>query len=118
MPTYNLYCHDCLQEIEIECRISDYDNRMKNIVCPNCTSRNVYRDYVRDNIYSSVRDVKTIGQLADKNSKENKSKIQEIEAQKPKKQTPWYHNAGGASPQEINKMTKKQKKDYIMKGKK
>lgn len=118
MPRYSLYCEDCLQDIEIECSIAEYDNRMKNIVCPNCTSRNVYRNYSEDNVYSSVKDIKTIGQLAEKNAKENKSKIQELDSQKPKKEKPWYHNAASVTNKEINKMTKKQKRDYIMRGKK
>lgn len=124
MPTYDLYCDDCLQEIEIECSISDYDNRMKNIVCPNCTSKNVYRDYSRDNVYSSVRDVKTIGQLADKNAKVNQSKINEMKHKKQESTAevpkPWYKNDkfGTATPKEINKMSTEQKTKYIMEGRK
>jgi hypothetical protein len=124
MPIYNLYCEDCNLDIEIECPISKYDSAMKNIVCPECTSRNVHRNYSHDNIYSSVKSVKTIGQLADKNAKLKKSSIQE-ELHKKKESTPealklWYKDSkyGEATPKEINKMNDNQKLKYIMEGKK
>lgn len=120
MPTYNLYCDDCLLSIEIECSISEYDNRMKNIVCPECTSRNVYRNYQEDNVYSSVKDIKTIGQLADKNTKRMQSQIKEHQDKnkKPEQEKPWYHEYATATNKEVNKMTNKQKAKYIMEGKK
>ena len=124
MPIYNLYCEDCNLDIEIECPISKYDSAMKNIVCPKCTSRNVHRNYSHDNIYSSVKSVKTIGQLADKNAKLKESSIQE-ELHKKKESTPeapklWYKDSkyGKATPKEINKMNDNQKLKYIMEGKK
>jgi hypothetical protein len=103
----------------MECSIAEYDNRMKNIVCPMCTSRNVYRDYSSDNIYSSVKEVKTIGQLADKNAKQMSSQIKEHQDKNQKsEQKPWYHEYATATNKEINKMTNKQKANYIMEGKK
>lgn len=120
MPEYNLYCDDCDQDIEIFCSISEYENKMKNIVCPNCTSRNIYRNYQNDNIYSSVKDIKTIGQLADLNAKKMGSKLREEvdKKAKPESPKPWYHEFATASNREINKMTDKQKTKYIMEGKK
>lgn len=124
MPTYNLRCDVCLQDIEMRCSISDYDEVMKHVECPNCTSRNVYRNYEADNIYSSVKDVKTIGQLADKNAKLNRTKISEANSKKkesePQQEQPWYQNAkyGSASFKEINKMSNEQKVKYIMEGRK
>ena len=38
--------------------------------------------------------------------------------QSPQPNEPWYHKHGSASPADINKMTKKQKANYIMEGKK
>lgn len=120
MPEYNLYCDDCDQDITIFCKVSEYDTRMKNVVCPNCTSRNVYRNYQEDNVYSSIKDIKTIGQLADKNAKKMGSKISENQDKKPKVENdkPWYHEFATATNKEINKMTKQQKAKYIMEGKK
>jgi len=124
MPIYNLYCDDCLLDIEIECSISEYDNRMKTIVCPECTSRNVHRNYQHDNIYSSVKNVNTIGKLADKNAKINKTQINEMQHKKKEStvEAPkaWYKDDkfGTATPKEINKMSTEQKTKYIMEGKK
>ena len=61
--------------------------------------------------------------MADRNAKVNASKINETEAKKKessaaKKDQPWYKKSGTASASEINTMSKKQKQDYIMKGKK
>lgn len=124
MPEYNLYCDDCDQDIEIFCSISEYESRMKHIVCPNCTSRNIYRNYQHDNVYSSVKDVKTVGQLADRNAQKNKIKIAE-EKQKqleknPTTKQPWYKDKkyGEVSYKEINQMSSQQKTKYIMEGKK
>lgn len=119
MPIYDLLCDVCLQEIELECSIAEYDTRMKNIVCPNCTSRCVYRNYANDNVYSSVREVKTIGQLADKNAKKMSSQIKEHEDKNKKQETkPWYSEHTTVTNKEFNKMTDKQKAKYIMEGKK
>ena len=122
MPIYSLYCDDCLQEIEIECKISEYDSRMKQIICPSCSSRKVYRNYESDNIYSTIKEVKTLGQLAEKNTKKMGGKLKEEQEKKQAKEPPkpWYHDSklGDASRKEINKMTPEQKKKYILKGKK
>jgi hypothetical protein len=121
MPNYNLYCDDCDQEIEIFCSIKDYDTRMKNIICPNCCSRKIYRNYQEDNIYSSIKEITTVGQLAEKNTKKMGSKIdEEYHKNKREESKQWYQSPkyGEASRSEINKMTREQKKNYILKGKK
>jgi hypothetical protein len=121
MPTYNLYCEDCDQDIEIFCKISEYEIRMKNIVCPNCISKNVYRNYQEDNIYSSVNDIRTIGQLAEFNTKKMGSQLaEEYEKNKKPETKQWYqHNKyGDATRKQINSMTPEQKKKYIIEGKK
>lgn len=122
MPSYNFKCEDCDSEIELQCSISEYPDLIKNIRCPGCSSVNVHRDYSNDNIYSSVREIKTIGQLAEFNTKKMGSKLQEeYEKNKPKEEVAqWYQNSklGDASRKEINKMTKEQKKRYVLTGKK
>jgi len=121
VPEYNLYCDDCNQNISIFCGISEYDTRIKNTICPNCTSKNVYRNYKEDNIYSTIKEIRTIGQLADSNEKKNKSILNELEAKKKeskKEEKPWYHKNSTATNKEINKMDKKQKAKYIMESKK
>jgi hypothetical protein len=121
MPFYNLCCEDCDQKIEIFCSISEYDKRISKTVCPTCSSKNIYRDYQSDNIYSTVKEIKTVGQLADANAKKYKSILNEADAKKQeetKVEKPWYQKNAQATSKEINKMTKKQKQKYIMEGKK
>lgn len=123
MPTYNFYCEKCKAKFDLECRISEYDQIFKNIDCPNCSSTDsIYRDYNADNIYSTIREIRTVGQLAEHNTKKMGSKLTEEYAKKKEAepQKPWYHNPklGGATRKEINKMTIEQKRKYILKGQK
>lgn len=122
MPLYNFECQKCESEIELQCSISEYPNLVKNMTCPGCGSIKIYRDYSKDNVYSTVREIKTVGQLAEANTKKMGSKLQEeYEKNKPKEEVAqWYQNSklGDASRKEINKMTKEQKKRYVLTGKK
>jgi len=122
MPDYIFECENCGSCTEVRWLISEYDEKIKKHKCYKCKSKKVHRKYDADNIYSTVKDVKTIGQLADKNAKVNKTKIAESNHQKkesePKPLTPWYRDAkyGTASTKEINKMSNEQKTKYIMEG--
>lgn len=118
MPKYTFVCDKCNEYTELSCSISEYDNKIKKVKCRSCNSKKVHRFYEGDDIRAKCINITTIGQLAEKNAKENKSKVSELIPQKPQKEKPWYHNVGTASNKEINNMTKKQKRDYIMKGKK
>jgi len=92
---------------------------MKNVICPSCASRNIYRNYQEDNVYSTIKDIRTVGQLAEYNTKKMGSKLnEEYEKTKIPEKKPWYQSEkyGKASKQQINKMTKEQKKDYILGG--
>ena len=122
MPTYNFICDNCNQNIELFCSIKEYDKYTKNIACSNCSSKNIHRNYEEDNVYSTVKEIKTIGQLAEANTKKMGSKLTE-EYEKNKKEEPkkpWYQDSkfGSANRKEINKMTNEQKKKYILNGKK
>ena len=67
----------------------------------------------------------TLGQLADRNTSKmgkyeleknnNDQKKGDIKSSKPKE---WWQKGGDATAKEINKMSEKQKSDYIRKGKK
>jgi|688.fasta_scaffold09695_18 hypothetical protein len=123
MPTYSFCCEDCAATTEIECRVAEYKAKSKKVSCSVCNSKNVYRDFKADNVQGSVKNVNTIGQLADKNAKKNKTKISEAK-HKQKESTiqapqPWYKNSkyGSATPKEINKMSTDQTTKYIMEGK-
>jgi len=87
--------------------------------CPNCGEDALAR-LITGGAYAFVKNANTIGGLADKNATKNKSKINEIQAMKneskSKPEKPDYH--GGATNKEINKMTAKQKRNYIMRGEK
>lgn len=121
MPTYNLFCENCNADIEFFCSISEYDKFMKEIKCPSCSSKKLYRNYQEDNIYSTVREIRTVGQLAEHNTKKMGSKLsEEYEKNKPSSKKQWYQDEklGDASRKEINKMTPAQKKKYVLTGKK
>ena len=63
----------------------------------------------------------TLGQISERNSKKlGKTKLQELQAEqsKNKPEEPWYAKDAPATRKEIKKMTKKQKANYILKGKK
>ena len=120
MPTYDYECSGC------ECLVEDVFQRFSEKPlkkCPECGKHKLFR-VMSGGLHVSVRNVNTIGQLADQNAKLNKTKIAEAEAKK-KEETPqapkaWYEDSkyGGATSREINKMTSQQQKRYIMEGKK
>lgn len=87
--------------------------------CPECKTNALARVIYAPMVF--VKDTKTIGQLADKNAKTNKSKIQEQKAKdlesQPKEYVPAYKKDQQVSTKQINKMTQKQKEKYIMEGK-
>ena len=67
MPFYSFLCDDCLFDFEANITIDEYDNLLSKIVCPNCLSRNVFRDYKSDNVSGGVV-FKTLGAIADRNN--------------------------------------------------
>lgn len=120
MPEYTFECKNCNTVQKETWSISSYDDYIKSIKCNNCLSKEIYRSYQEDNINTSIKDIKTIGQLADNNAKKMKSKINEENARNQQinnSSKPWYHSYSSVSNKDINKMTKKQKQNYILKGK-
>tara|TARA_R100000742_G_C4276792_1_gene98116 strand:- start:1595 stop:1948 length:354 start_codon:yes stop_codon:yes gene_type:complete len=115
---YDYECADCKHVVEdVYQKVTD-DPLTK---CPNC-GKDSLRRVISGGAYAFVTGGNTIGSLMDKNTRNNKSQIQEQQHKKaeqtPKSEAPWYHNSGSASAKEINGMSKKQKADYIMRGKK
>jgi putative FmdB family regulatory protein len=86
-------------------------------LCPQCHTDNLSR-IITGGMGCFIKDVKTIGQLADSNyaklGKYRQSEIAEKTAQKKTKS--FFDNAGPASKQQINKMSPEQKKKYIITG--
>jgi len=117
MPLYDYECEACSHKL-IDVRQSFDDEPLS--FCPECHEPRLYR-IVTGGIHGFVKGSNTIGSLADKNARVNKGKINEAQAMKSENDPnppskPFYH--GNATNQEINKMSEKQKQNYIMKGKK
>ena len=116
MPTYDYVCGNCDHELnDIEQSIKDKPLRK----CPECGKLQLER-VIYGGCHVSVRNVATVGQLADKNAKKFKSRANEEAARRKEanggSSIPWHK--GDATNAEINKMTPQQKKRYIMEGKK
>lgn len=117
MPTYEYLCSNCEYNFDIYQPFAEEPIKK----CPNCRSRKLSK-VITGGIYGSVSKVETVGQLANKNAKKNKSKIQEEVCKKRESeapaQKPWYDEYCSATTREINKMTDRQKINYIMRGEK
>lgn len=120
MPLYDYECSCCEHLVEDVFQKPD-DTPLKK--CPECGKMKLFR-VVTGGIHGSVRSINTIGQLADHNTKKNRSMIEEAAAKKfeetPKAPEAWYENkkyTGGVTIKDINKMSKQQQFRYIMEGK-
>lgn len=83
--------------------------------CPRC-HKNFLQRVIYGGLGHFVKDVQTIGQLADKNwNSLGHYKKSELEQKSKEQQQPSYSSA---SNKEINKMTKEQKTRYIITGEK
>jgi putative FmdB family regulatory protein len=119
MPTYDYECSEC------ECLLEDITQGMTEkplTLCPTCGEHALLR-VISGGLPFQMKKMETIGQLANKNAKTNKTKIQEAAAKKredtPEEPKTWVEKLGGdATSQEINKMSPKQKTKYVMEGKK
>jgi putative FmdB family regulatory protein len=120
MPTYDYECSSCEHKV-LDIRQSFNDEPLTE--CPECGKLKLFR-VVTGGLMTKVNNIDTVGKLADKNSKKYKSQIDEAAAkhkeENPSPEAPWYHNQkfGGATPKEINKMSKQQQFKYIMEGRK
>ena len=120
MPLYDYQCSNCGHEL---CDVKQSIHDKPKVRCPQCNKHKLER-VVHGGLMTIVKEVKTIGQLADSNYKANKSKIDEEHAKKAEikekqeaKDRPWYHDKNGPSRDKINKMTPLQKQRYVMEGK-
>lgn len=116
MPLYDYECKACGH------KLNDVYQKMSEdslCLCPSCGEEALER-IIYGGIYASVKEVKTIGQLAEKNWKDLGSyKRTEISSQQREKQTQnVFPEAGKASRKDIAKMTEQQKTNYIMTGEK
>ena len=114
---YDYKCDNCDHTME------DVYQSIKDealVTCPSCGQNSLVR-LIYGGLGSFVKDVKTIGQLADKNWSQlghyqRSEKEQQEKEEKQKQDVSAFSFAGKASRKEINKMTPAQKKKYIMTG--
>lgn len=118
MPKYDYLCDSCGHEINDLYQSFSEDSLIK---CPSCGQDSLNR-VIYGGLGTFVKDVKTIGQLADKNwNSMGRYKKTEIEQKRKEqnlsKESP-YSSFGTASKSEINKMSPEQQKKYIITGEK
>lgn len=115
---YDYICGDCGHELN-DIHQSIHDECLKK--CPACGKLSLSR-VIYGGLGSFVKDVKTIGQAADKNWNRmgyyQKSEIEAKEKEKNKQEQSPLSQCGNASKKEINRMTPEQKKKYIITGEK
>lgn len=116
MPKYDYYCESCGHEINDLYQSFSEDSLIK---CPSCGQDSLTR-VIYGGLGTFVKEVKTIGQLADKNwksmSRYKKSEIEQQRKDNAKNQESPLSSFGKASRTEINKMTAEQKHKYIITG--
>ena len=117
MPTYDYECRNC------EAQLNDVFQKVTDpelTECEACDKGGLYR-VVTGGLHGFMTGSNTIGGVADRNTKLNKNKINEMEAKKkesqPKVEKSWHHEHGNKSLKDINKMSKAQQTKYIMEGK-
>lgn len=124
MPTYDVQCKKCSNEYEIFLTFSEYDEKIKQQICPSCGSKKVIRTY-NSCPDVSIKQYNTIGSAIEKNTKKLGKKVQEEKLKKkestPKPKQPWY----GTLPKDKQKKIfgaptkeaqQKAANDYILKG--
>ncbi|NDD83576.1 hypothetical protein EBZ38_04740 [bacterium] len=115
---YDYVCAECNNEM------TDVYQSIKDdalVTCPQC-GQNALQRVVYGGLGAFVKDIKTIGQLADNNWTKlghyKRSEEEAIAKQKMQEQesSSVFSAFGSASKKEINKMTPEQKKKYIITG--
>jgi putative FmdB family regulatory protein len=115
---YDYRCETCDYNM-IDVYQSIHEEALAN--CPNCGSDSLQR-VIHGGVACFVKDIKSIGQLADKNwstlGTYKRSEIEEQGKTKASKEQSIFSSTGNATRKEISTMTPEQKTKYIMEGKK
>jgi putative FmdB family regulatory protein len=122
MINYDYICKNCGHELK-DVLQSIKDDPLT--LCEECGEHSLSR-VIFGGRAAFVENVSTIGQLADKNTKnmghykrsEIETKVKENKAKSQPSEKDIYGKHATASRTEINKMSAKQKQNYIMRGKK
>lgn len=75
MPEYTFECDKCKSVFSITVSIQEYDTVLNKLKCPSCKSSKVYREYACDNVHGHVNEIRTLGQLAEVNTKKYGSEL-------------------------------------------
>jgi len=117
MPIYDYECRNC------EAQLNDVFQKVTDpelTECEACGKGGLYR-VVTGGLHGFMTGSNTIGGVADRNTKLNKNKINEMEAKKresqPQQERTLYDKHTTKSKKEISKMSKEQQTKYIMEGK-
>lgn len=114
---YDYICDECSHEMRDVYQSIKDDALTK---CEACGKEALHR-VIYGGLGSFMKDIKTIGQLADRNwsnmGSYKRSELQESKKNQNKTKSP-FSEFGNASQKEINKMTPEQKKKYIITGEK
>ena len=115
---YDYICRECSFEMK---DVREAIKAKPKKRCPKCNKNKLER-VIYGGAGAFVQNTNTIGKLADKNWKNmshyKKSEIEEKNKNKAAEKEPDFGKHASASRKEINKMTDKQKQNYIMRGKK
>jgi putative FmdB family regulatory protein len=121
MPEYEYRCSACRYEFSESQEMKKYKAKKK---CPSCKKHKLERVLGCFTAFARAEPT-TLGQLAERNTAKfgryelDKKQLQQNKGKNvDKKDQPWYHKGGGASQNEVFKMTPEQKKKYIQEGKK
>lgn len=104
---YDYVCDECSKEV---CDVFQSINDKPKVKCPECGKHALRR------IISGGSAVFIKGSNSIRKKPRDTGETQKVRKKERKKQ--WYDNSGSATPSEISEMTKKQKQNYIMRGKK
>jgi len=77
MPEYTFRCDKCHELSSLVCSIQSYDDEVKSIKCDHCKSKKLHREYFCDNVHGHVNEIRTLGQLAEANTKKYGSEVVE-----------------------------------------
>ena len=116
MPTYDYTCRSCGKTFE---QVRRFNEPASPCVCGSSDLAQIFHP---PNIFIKGEPT-TLGQLSERNTQklgryELDDKREKQAKGNNKKETPWYTKSGTSSASEIQKMTPKQKANYIKKGKK
>lgn len=121
MPTYSFKCKcGCFFDQTMNFAAFDALGKFKRVPCPLCGKKQSVKQTFEEAPHGSVRNITTIGQLAEANSKKiGKTKLEEDaaikESKTPKRKDPWYGSLDKPTAKKIFSGTEKEQKQKVKK---